>query len=137
VYRVVKICASCHEVMPGGFRCDFCGGDLVHVSEPGAKELPETVWRQQRVDYGARRGMIVRFLGIISGAVTALYGVRSAVPLPSPWSWIGAAGALVAGLVVWRLIYHLAGRGVRIWVLRKGQLHKRKLARAMVAKAQR
>src|SRR4051812_19300674 len=115
--------------MPGGYRCDFCGGPLTHTSDAKAHELPESVWRNQRVDYGARRGMIVRFLGIFAGAVVALYGVRASVALPSPWSWAGAALALAGGIAVWRLVYVAAGRGVRIWVLRSGQLHKRKLAR--------
>ena len=134
---MVKICERCFEVMPGGFRCDFCGGPLTHTSEPAAKELPEAVWRQQRVDYGARRGMIVRFIGIFAGVITGLYGVRASVPLASPWSWIGAVSAILGGIAVWRLIYIAAGRGVRIWVLRKGQLHKRKLARALLAGAKR
>lgn len=134
---MVKICERCFEVMPGGYACDFCGGPLTHTSEPAAKDLPELVWRQQRVDYGARRGMIVRFIGIFAGAITALYGARASVGFPSPWSWIGAVGALAAGLLVWRLIYIAAGRGVRIWVLRKGQLQKRKLARALLASAKR
>ncbi len=123
--------------MPGGFRCDFCGGKLVHTSDDAAKELPEEVWRQQRVDYGARRGMIVRFLGIIIGVVTGVVLVREAVVLESPWNYVGAAAGIGVGLAVWRLIYIAAGRGVRIWVLRKGQLQKRKLAKAMLASAKR
>jgi hypothetical protein len=134
---VVKICASCHEINPGGYRCGMCGGELLMVSDDEAKALPDEVWRQQRVDYGARRGMIVRFLGIILGAVTGVSLVREAVVLASPWNWLGAATGILAGLAVWRLIYLAAGRGVRIWVLRKGQLHKRKLARAMLVSAKR
>lgn len=123
--------------MPGGFRCDFCGGKLVHTSDEAAKELPEEVWRQQRVDYGARRGMIVRFLGIIIGVVTGVVLVREAIVLENPWNYLGAAAGIGVGLTVWRLIYIAAGRGVRIWVLRKGQLQKRKLAKAMLASAKR
>lgn len=130
---MVKICARCHEVSAGGYRCPDCGGELIHTSDAEAKSLPEKVWRNQRVDYGARRGMIVRFLGIFAGAVVGLLGVRSSVPLPSPWSWLGAIGSLVAGVLLWWTIYVLAGRAVRIWVLRKGQLHRRKLARALLA----
>src|SRR5262245_50131737 len=100
-YPVVKICARCHEISPGGFRCEACGGPLLHTSDAGAKDLPEAVWRNQRVDYGARRGMIFRFMAIFAGAAVALYGVRAAVPQPPPWNWIGAITALAAGLALW------------------------------------
>lgn len=93
------------------------------------------VWRNQRVDYGARRGMIFRFLGIFIAIVVGLFGVRTAVPLPSPWSWIGAAGAIAVAIGVWRFFHVAANRGVRIWVLRKGQVQKRKLARALLGSA--
>jgi len=52
------------------------------------------------------------------------------VLLASPWNLLGLAGAAAAGVATWAAIYWLAGRAVRIWVLRKGQLSKRKLARA-------
>ena len=128
---MVKICARCHEVSPGGFRCDFCGGPLIHTDDQRAHELPEQVWKQQRVDYGARRGMIVRFLAIFAGFFVAVIGVRSSVVLPSPWSFVGAGGAIALGVALWWLIYVAAGRAVRVWVLRRGQLQKRKLARAL------
>jgi hypothetical protein len=130
---VVKICLDCHEVNAGGYRCVDCGGRLVHTSDPEAKDLPESVWKNQRVDYGARRGMIVRFLAIFAGAGIALYGVRESVVLASPWSWIGAVASLALGLGVWFLLYRLAGRGVRLWVLQKGRVHKGRLARAAIA----
>jgi hypothetical protein len=133
VYRVVKICARCHEVSPGGFRCDACGGPLLHTDDPRAKELPEAVWKNQRVDYGARRGMIVRFLGIFAGSVAGLYGVRASFALERPWSLVGAAASIAIGVAVWWIIYVAAGRAVKVWVLRRGQLHRRKLARAMLA----
>jgi hypothetical protein len=79
--------------------------------------------------------MIVRFLAIFAGACLALYGLRSSVAYASPWSWIVAAGSLVAGVALWWAIYVAAGRAVRVWVLRRGQVHKRKLARALVAQA--
>ena len=118
---------------PGGFRCDECGGPLVHTSDPRAHGLPESVWKNQRVDYGARRGMIVRFLGIFAGAVSGLYGVRASVGLERPWSIVGALASLAGGTLVWWLIYVAAGRAVRVWVLRRGQLHHRKLMRALLA----
>jgi hypothetical protein len=131
---VVKICARCHEVSPGGFRCDFCGGALLHTDDARARDLPEAVWKQQRVDYGARRGMIVRFLAIFAGFLVAVYGARSAVAYAAPWSYAVAAGSLLAGIALWWMIYVAAGRAVRVWVLRRGQVvHKRKLARALLA----
>jgi hypothetical protein len=132
---VVKICARCHEVSPGGYRCDACGGPLLLTSDDGAKQLPEAVWKNQRVDYGARRGMIVRFLAIFAGACAGLYGVRSAFGFTAPWSYAVGAGSIVGGLLIWWTIYVAAGRAVRVWVLRRGQVHKRKLARALLGQA--
>jgi hypothetical protein len=132
---VVKICARCLEVWPGGYRCDTCGGPLTHTSDRKAHDLPEVVWKNQRVDYGARRGMIVRFLAIILGAVVALYLVRASVPLEAPWSLVGAGGGIAAGIAVWWVIHVAAGRAVRVWVLQRGKLQKRKLARALLTQA--
>jgi hypothetical protein len=132
---VVKICAKCHEVSPGGFRCDFCGGPLLHTDDERARELPESVWKQQRVDYGARRGMIVRFLAIFAGFFVMIYGLRSAVAFDAPWSYAVAGASVLGGVLVWWTIYVAAGRAVRLWVLRRGQVHKRKLARALIAQA--
>jgi hypothetical protein len=131
---VVKICAKCHEVSPGGFRCDSCGGQLIHTSDARAQDLPDAVWKHQRVDYGARRGMIVRFFAIFAGFFVAVIGVRNSVGFDRPWSFIGAGASLLAGVGLWWVIYVAAGRAVRIWVLRRGQLQKRKLARALLAR---
>ena len=120
---------------PGGFRCDFCGGPLIHTDDAQARDLPEAVWKQQRVDYGARRGMIVRFFAIFAGFFVAVYGVRASVAYASPWSYLAAAGSLAAGVALWRVIYVAAGRAVRVWVLRSGQVRKTKLARALLAQA--
>jgi hypothetical protein len=109
----------------------------MHTDDPRAKQLPEAVWKHQRVDYGARRGMIVRFLGIFIGACVALYGVRASFALEMPYTAIGAAGSLFAGIAIWWLIYVAAGRAVRVWVLRRGQLHRKKLAKALLAQARR
>jgi len=132
---VVKICARCHEVSPGGFRCDHCGGQLLHTDDARAHDLPSTVWKQQRVDYGARRGMIVRFLAIFAGFFVAVYGVRSSFAFQAPVAYVVAGGSLLAGIGVWWAIYVAAGRAVKVWVLRRGQVHKRKLARALLAQA--
>jgi hypothetical protein len=58
--------------------------------------------------------------------------VRSSVPLDRPWSIIGSVSSILVGLCLWRLIYNGADRAVRIWVLHKGKVHKRRLARAMM-----
>jgi hypothetical protein len=132
---VVKICARCYVVWAGGYRCEDCGGPLVHTSDAAAREMPEAVWKNQRLDYGARRGMIFRFMGIFAGLTVALLGVRSSVAQPSPWSWVMGIGSIVAGIALWRLLYVAADRGVRIWILRSGQLQKGKLARAILQQA--
>jgi len=132
---MVKICSDCYEVNAGGYRCHDCGGRLLHTDSPEAQRLPETVWKSQRIDYGARRGMIVRFLAIFLGVGVALYGVRTAVPLQSPYNWIGGVAAIAIGLLLWRFLHEAADRGVRVWVRQKGRVHKAKLARAMLRKA--
>ncbi len=120
---------------PGGFRCDFCGGPLIHTDDARAHDLPESVWKSQRVDYGARRGMIVRFLAIFAGFFVAVWGVRSSVVYDPPVSYAVAAGSLVAGVALWWAIYVAAGRAVRVWVLRRGQVRKGRLAKALLAQA--
>jgi len=132
---VVKICTRCFVVWAGGFRCEDCGGPLVHTDDAAAHGMPEAVWRNQRLDYGARRGMIFRFLAIFAGLTVALLGVRWSVPQPSPWSFVGAAGSIAVGVALWRLMYVAADRGVKIWILRSGQLQKGKLARALLSQA--
>jgi hypothetical protein len=108
---------------------------LTHTSDNQAKDLPEVVWRNQRVDYGARRGMVFRFQAIFLGFFIAVLGVRWSVGLGSPWAWPAALGALVTGVLVWWLLHVAADRAVKIWVLRSGQLSRRKLARALIHQA--
>ena len=132
---MVKICTRCYVIWAGGFRCEDCGGPLIHTSDAQAHGLPEAVWKNQRLDYGARRGMIFRFMAIFAGLTVALMGVRWSVPQPSPWSWIFAIASIVAGAALFRLLYVLADRGVKIWILRSGQLQRGKLARALINQA--
>ncbi len=132
---MVKICAKCLEVWPGGYRCDTCGGPLTHTSDAEAHELPDVVWKNQRVDYGARRGMIVRFLAIVIGAVAGLFLVRAAVPLPSPWNILGGAAGIAIGIAIWRFIYVAAGRAVRVWILQRGRVKTGRLVRALLAQS--
>lgn len=129
---MVKICAECHYVNAGGYRCVECGGRLIHTDDPEARDLPDSVWRTQRVDYGARRGMIMRFMAIFVGAAVGLYGLREATALASPLRWLGMATAAALGLTVWWILYRAAGRGVRVWVLAKGRVRSARLARAIM-----
>lgn len=132
---MVKICSRCFVVWAGGYRCEDCGGPLVHTSDAKAQGLPEAVWKNQRLDYGARRGMIFRFMAMFLGITVALLGVRWSVPQPSPWSWIGAVASIAGGIALFWLLYVAADRGVKIWILRSGQLQKGKLARALLNQA--
>ncbi|MBK8253687.1 MAG: hypothetical protein IPK82_13595 [Polyangiaceae bacterium] len=131
---MVKICTKCHNIWPGGFRCpdETCRGALIHTDDARAQELPEAVWRNQRVDYGARRGMVFRFQAGVLAIVLGLYGVRSSVPLESPWNIVGIVGSLVGGALFYYVFHELAHRAVRVWVLRRGQLDKKKLTRALL-----
>lgn len=128
---MVKICLDCHYVNAGGFRCSECGGKLVHTSEPEAQALPPAVWKNQRVDYGARRGMIMRFLAIFAGVLVGLFGVRESVAFRAPWTWVVGLGSIGLGLLVWWILHRAATRGVRVWVLAKGKVNHRRLARAI------
>jgi hypothetical protein len=132
---VVKICLDCHYVNAGGYRCTECGGKLVHTSDPEAKDLPESVWKNQRVDYGARRGMIMRFVAIFIGAAVGLYGLRESFALGAPYSRLVAALSILAGLGVWWFLHRAASRGVRVWILAKGRVHRSRLARAILLSA--
>ncbi len=129
---MVKICLDCHYVNAGGARCTECGGRLVMVSDPEAKNLPDTVWKNQRVDYGARRGMILRFLAIFTGSLVGLYGLRESFGMEPPWSRAMAAGSISLGLAIWWVLHRAAARGVRVWVLAKGRVHNARLARAIL-----
>jgi len=131
---VVKICLKCHNIWPGGYRCPDaeCGGALVHTDDARAMELPELVWRNQRVDYGARRGMVFRFQAMVISIVLGLLGVRASVPLDSPWNIAGIVGSIVGGLILYYVLHEATHRAVRLWVLRRGQLDRKKLARALL-----
>jgi hypothetical protein len=128
---MVKICTQCHYVNAGGYRCCECGGKLIMVTDPEAQDLPPEVWKTQRVDYGARRGMIYRFLAIFLGAGIGLFVVRESIALAAPWSYVLAAFGVALGLGVWRFFHAAAGRGVRVWVLAKGKVRRGRLARAI------
>ncbi len=131
---MVKICTRCHNIWPGGYRCpdDSCRGPLIHTDDKRAEDLPDLVWRNQRVDYGARRGMVFRFQAMVLGIVLGLIGVRASVPLDPPWSTVGIVGSLIGGLLVYWVLHEAAHRAVRVWVLRRGQLDKKKLAKALL-----
>jgi hypothetical protein len=134
---VVKICTKCHNIWPGGYRCPECNGPLVHTDDARAHNLPEQVWRNQRVDYGARRGMVFRFQAMILGIVLGLYGIRSSVPLDSPWNILGIIGSIAGGSLIYYVLHEAAHRAVRVWVLRRGQLDRKKLAKALLTSPKR
>src|SRR5262249_45712697 len=115
--------------------CEDCGAALVDPFADDAAEFPEEVWKYIRLQYGARRGMIVRVMAILLAPVVAVVLGRHALPLAMPWSVLGAAGALAAGFLTWFAIHRFAGQAVRVWVLRRGRLRKARLARAMLRRA--
>ena len=132
---MIKICPRCKSTWAGGLWCEDCGGSLIDPFSDEAAAFPEDVWRYIRLQYGARRGMLVRVIGILLGPIVFGVLLRRAMSLPSPWSWVGAAGAAVAGVGTWALLHFVAGKAVRVWVLCRGRLPKAKLARAMWKRA--
>src|SRR2546425_702332 len=104
--------------------CEDCGAPLVDPFAEDAQEFPEEVWKYIRLQYGARRGMIVRVLAVLLGPTVALLLLRPAMALPSPWSAFAAAGAFAAGALTWAGLHYGAGRAVRIWVLRRGRVRR-------------
>lgn len=131
---MVKICPRCESTWAGGLICEDCGTRLDDPFDDRAEKFPEKVWAYIRLQYGARRGMIVRVLAILLGPVVAFLLMREAVALATPWNWVGAAAAVTAGVATWWCIHWFAGKAVRIWVLRRGRLSKKKLAKAMLKK---
>lgn len=134
---MIKICVSCNSTWAGGQTCEDCGGQLRETFDGDAQSFPKGIWGYIRLQYGARRGMLVRVMALILGPVAGALLLRASFALAMPWLVLGAVGAVLAGFVVWWAIHWLAGRAVKIWVLRKGQLSKRKLARAMLKRATR
>jgi hypothetical protein len=129
---MIKICRSCRSTWAGGMICEDCGAALVDPYGQASRDLPEGVWKYIRLQYGARRGMIVRVLAILLGPVVAVILARRALGLSPPWSFVGIVGALAAGLATWFVLHRLAGKAVRLWVLRRGQLNRKRLARALL-----
>jgi hypothetical protein len=114
--------------------CEDCGAQLHDPFAPdAATALPKGTWSYIRLQYGARRGMIVRVLAFLLGPV--VFGLLAREAITRPYAPLGIAGAFVAGVATSAIIYWFAGRAVRIWVLRKGQLHKRRMARALMRRA--
>lgn len=132
---MIKVCPSCRSTWAGGRICEDCGAALSDPFGDDAQALPDSIWRYIRLQYGARRGMIVRVLAFLLAPVVTGVLLRRALVLPGAWAVAGSIGAIAAGLATFTLIYWAAGKAVRIWVLRKGQVQKRKLARALLRKA--
>jgi hypothetical protein len=132
---VIKICPACRSTWAGGLHCEDCGGALRDPFDRAARELPASMWGYIRLQYGARRGMLVRVMAFLLAPVVFVLGAREAVLRPWPGSALGVAGAALAALGVFCAIYWLAGKAVRVWVLRRGQLNKRRMARALLKRA--
>jgi hypothetical protein len=132
---VIKICPQCLSTWAGGLICEDCGAALEDPFAASARGLPERVWAYIRLQYGSRRGMIVRVLAILLGPVVAGLLLRPALTLTTPWRELASFAAVVAGVAAWWSIHWLSGRAVRIWVLRRGRLQKTRLARALLRRA--
>jgi hypothetical protein len=132
---VIKICPRCRSTWAGGAFCEDCRTSLVDPFAEDAQEFPEEVWKYIRLQYGARRGMIVRVLAILLGPVVAGLLLRRAVLLDWPLSLVASLGALGAGFLTWLVIHRFAGRAVKLWVLRRGRVSKARLARAILKRA--
>jgi hypothetical protein len=135
---MIKVCPDCGSTWAGGRVCEDCGAALRDPYAPDAAQaLPTGIWRYIRLQYGARRGMLVRVMAFL--AVPLVFGVlaRRAFLLDGAWVAAGVAGAALAALATWAAIYWFAGKAVRVWVLRKGQLNKRRMARALLKRATR
>jgi len=133
---MIKVCAACNSTWAGGQWCEDCGAELQDPYAPDAAEkLPRGIWRYIRLQYGARRGMLVRVLAFLMAPVVFGLLAREAVLLDGAWMVAGLAGAALAGFATWATIYWMAGKAVRVWVLRKGQLNKRRAARALLRRA--
>ena len=130
---MIKVCPGCASTWAGGSHCEDCGTLLRDpFAKDAAEALPKGIWKYIRLQYGARRGMLVRVMAFLMVPVVFGLLAREAVVLATPWNAIGIAGAALAGFFAWALIYWMAGKAVRIWVLRKGQLSKRRMARALL-----
>jgi hypothetical protein len=130
---VVKICSACNSTWAGGQFCEDCGAELHDPYGQDADKVPKGMWRYIRLQYGARRGMLVRVMAFLLAPVVFGLLAREAVISSSPV--LGLVGAALAAFATWAAVYWLAGKAVRIWVLRKGQLNKRRAARALLRRA--
>ena len=132
---MIKICTGCNSTWAGGRICEDCGATLRDPYGEEASALPPAMWRYIRLQYGARRGMIVRVLGLLFGPLTFGYTLRIAAGHERPWSILLAFASIPIGVFTWWSIHWFSGRAVRIWVLRKGQLNRRRMARAIARRA--
>lgn len=129
---MIKLCARCYSTWAGGTSCEDCGAELLDPFSAEAQALPEEVWRYIRLQYGARRGMIVRVLAILLGGVVFGLSLRKTSGWPWAFGWLASAAL---GLATWRLLHVGATRAVRLWVLRRGRVRRVKLARALLRRA--
>jgi hypothetical protein len=135
---LIKVCPDCGSTWAGGRLCEDCGTALRDpYAADAADALPKGIWRYIRLQYGARRGMLVRVMAFL--AIPVVFGVlaRRAIVLDGGLRVLALVGAGAASLLAFLTIYWLAGKAVRIWVLRKGQLNKRRMARALLKRVSR
>jgi hypothetical protein len=135
VGAMIKICPRCQSTWAGGLWCEDCGATLDDPYADAAQSFPEKVWAYIRLQYGARRGMIVRVLAILLGPVVAGLLLRESIVLASPWNYVASLASIAAGLLAWWCIHWFAGKAVKIWVLRRGRVRKARLAKALLRKA--
>src|SRR5581483_12330321 len=98
--ELIKVCPDCGSTWAGGRACEDCGG-ILHdpYAKDAAEALPKGIWKYIRLQYGARRGMLVRVMAFLT--VPVVFGVlaRRAVLLPGAWLALGLAGAALASIL--------------------------------------
>lgn len=113
------VCSQCQETFSGGHTCPACGGRLLDVARVEVRreylEDPELAF-SIRYLYQVRRGMIVLFLGVMSGLFGLALCVQQAVLSESSvgWLWyVAGAGASIAGPFVAYLLGSMIVRSTR------------------------
>ena len=130
---MVKICLQCESTWAGGIVCEDCGGVLTDPFDTGAQWFPKHIWAYIRLQYGARRGMLLRVIALFMGPVVGGWFIReSLVSFSGVSLGLALSGSVGLGVLIWFCIHWIAGRAVRIWVLRRGQLNKKKFMIAMI-----
>ena len=128
---MIKVCPECHATCAGGVFCVECDARLADPFE-NADEFPEDVWWYIRALYAARRGMLVRTLGLLIAPLCAFIAFRQVVLLGKPWAALSVAAGLVAGFASWWVFKYTADRMYKVWTLPKGRLRYGRYLKAMM-----